>query len=303
MKRITSILLCLMIVIGLLTGCSSGETAPMETYAPGAAADTDYGYSEKYESTSDSLASSTELENLGGADRKLIKTVWMNAETEHFDELMATLNARINELGGYIESREVNSGRRRYCSMVIRIPAGTLAGFVDQVSTSANVTSSSESAQDVTLEYVDTEAKITALETEQARLLELLASAENLTAILTIEERLSEVTYELERYASRLRSLSNQVDYSTVNLTIHEVEVLTPVEEPTVWQRISTGFSGTLTDLGDHLADLFVWVIVESPYILSFGVVIVLTVFAFRKAWGYHNPKMHKHASPEENHE
>jgi hypothetical protein len=52
------------------------------------------------------------------------------------------------------------------------------------------------------------------------------------------------------------------------------VEVLTPTEEPTVWTRISTGFSETLTDLGDSLTDLFVWVIVESPYLLIFGVLI-----------------------------
>lgn len=187
--------------------------------------------------------------------------------------------------------------------MVIRIPASALSGFVEHVNASANVTSSSESAKDVTLDYVDTEAKITALETEQARLLELLAKAENLNAILTIEERLSDVTYELERYASRLRELSNLVDYATVYLTIHEVEVLTPVEEPTVWQRISTGFNETLTDLSGKLTDLFVWVIVESPNILIFGGLIGLTVFAFRKARGYHTPKKRKAPPTDENHE
>lgn len=306
MKRITSLLLCLVLAFGLLTGCGGSskdamELAPMETYAPGSAADMDYGYSEeKGEMVSDSLTSSTGYELPDITDRKLVKTVWIDAETEHFDDLNATLNARIGELGGYIESRESNSGRRRYCSMIIRIPAENLAGFVDQVNTSANVTSSSESAKDVTLDYVDTEAKITALETEQARLLELLAEAENLTAILTIEERLSEVTYQLERHATRLRELSNLVDYATVHLSIREVEVLTPVEEPTVWQRISTGFNGTVTDLGENLTDLFVWVIVESPYILIFGVLIGLTFFAFRKAWAYHAPERRKSAPPEE---
>ena len=297
MKRILSILLCLMLTLGLLSGCG-GDKAPMEM-APGAAADMDYGYSEKPESVSDSLTSGTELEAVAAENRKLIKTVRMNAETETFEELMDGLNARIGELGGYIESRESNTGRRQYCSMVIRIPASQLNGFVEHVSANANVTSSSETAQDVTLEYVDTEAKITALETEQARLLELLAEAENLTAILTIEERLSEVTYQLERYASRLRTLENQVDFATVYLTVYEVEVLTPVEEPTVWQRISTGFSGTLTDLGENFTDIFVWLIVESPNILIFGVLIGLIVFAFRKARGHSRPRKTK--TPPEN--
>lgn len=301
MKRITSILLCLVLAFGLLTGCggSRADMAPMET-SPAMAPDSMYYSEEKGELVSDSLTSGTGLENVPAQDRKLIKTVHLTAETETFDELMEGLNQQITALGGYIESRDSNSGRSQRCNMVIRIPASALAGFVEHVNANANVTSSSESAKDVTLEYVDTEAKITALETEQARLLELLAEAENLTAILTIEERLSEVTYQLERHASRLRSLSNQVDYATVHLSVYEVEVLTPVEEPTVWQRITTGFSGTISDLGENLTDLFVWVIVESPYILIFGVLIGLTVFAFRKARGYHVPRKGRSAPPEE---
>lgn len=298
MKRILSILLCLMLCVGMLTGCG-GDKAPMEM-APGAAADMDYSYSEKNEAVSGSLTSDTELENVATEDRKLIKTVRLSAETETFQELMDGLNQRISELGGYIESRETNTSRRQYCSMVIRIPAAGLEGFVEHVNTNANVTSSSETADDVTLEYVDTEAKITALETEQARLLELLAEAENLTAILTIEERLSDVTYELERYASRLRTLSNQVDFATVYLTIYEVEVLTPVEEPTVWERISTGFGETVDELVENVTDLFVWVIVESPNILIFAILVSLIIFAFRKARGYHGPKKRKSAPPEQ---
>lgn len=279
MKRILSILLCMILAAGMLTGCG-GETADMNA---GYAEDMDYVYAETMPAAEGSLSSDTELESVSNEERKLIKTVRISAETEAYDTLMEGLNNRISDLGGYIESRETDSYRRRSCTMVIRIPAASLEGFVEHVSASANVTSSSETAQDVTLEYVDTEAKITALETEQARLLELLAGAENLDAVLKIEERLSEVTYELERYASRLRTLSNQVDYATVYLTVYEVEVLTPTEDPTVWDRISTGFGETLTELGDNITDLFVWVIVESPNIVILVILVALLFHIFRK--------------------
>ena len=305
MKRIISLLLCLVLSFGLFTGCGGSskdamELAPMETSAA-IAPDSMYYSEEQGELLSDSLTSSSEYDAPNVTGRKLIRTVYLSAETETFNELMDSLNQQITALGGYVESRDLNSGRRQRCDMVIRIPADAMDGFVAHVNANANVTSSSESAKDVTLDYVDTEAKITALKTEQTRLLELLANAESLKDILTIEERLSDVTYELERYASRLRELSNLVDYATVHLSVYEVEVLTPVEEPTVWQRISTGFHETLTDLGDSLTDLFVWVIVESPYILIFGVLIGLTVFAFRKARGYHTPKKSRSSSPDEN--
>lgn len=293
MKRILSLLLCLMLSLGLLAGCG-GDKAPMEM-APGAAADRDYNYSEKGE-LSDSLTTNTGLDSMASQDRKLIRTVYLNAETEDYDTLIPGLNQKLTELGGYIQSRESYTTGRRSCSMILRIPADRLDQFVEHVNTNANVTSSTESADDVTLEYVDTAAKVTALETEQARLLELLASAEDLEAILTIEARLSDVTYELERYASRLRTLDNQVDYATVHLSIREVEVYTPMEEPTVWYRISTGFNETLTDLGDNLTDLFVWVIVESPNILIFALLVGLLFLTIHKV----EKKRKKKAAPSE---
>ena len=42
--------------------------------------------------------------------QKLIRTVWLGAETEDLDTLLATVEARIAELGGYVESRKVYNG-------------------------------------------------------------------------------------------------------------------------------------------------------------------------------------------------
>lgn len=232
----------------------------------------------------ESLSSSTaSLDVSLQTDRKLIKTVTLEAETEHYDDLMTGLESQIASLGGYIESRESRGQRSRFCSMTIRIPAESLGQFVAHVNENANVTSSSESTEDITLQYVDTEAKITALETEQARLLELLENAQNLTEILEIEERLSEVTYELERYSSQKRSYDNLVTYSTVHLGISEVQVLTPTEEPTVWQRISSGFAESLNDVGTGLVDIFVWIIACSPHLVIWGGILTGVVLLVRR--------------------
>ena len=63
---------------------------------------------------------------------------------------------------------------------------------------------------DVTLRYVDVDSHKKALETEQERLLALLEKAENVEDIITIENRLSDVRYELENYESQIRLLDNQ---------------------------------------------------------------------------------------------
>ena len=284
--RILTLLLCMVL---LLTAC--GSNAPTDEmdmaldngyYAP----DGEYGRVPGETMAASELKSdSAGLTETPASDRKLIKTVTINAETEHYDDLIPALDEKIIALGGYVESRETGSYTRdrRWSRMVVRIPAEQLAGFVAHVGENANVLSTSEQTQDVTLQYADTEAKITALKTEQNRLLELLAGANNLSEILEIEARLSDVTYELERYESQKRSYDNRIVYATVTLSIQEVQVLTPVEEPTVWKRISEGFLDSLEGVSDGLVNIFVFLIADSPYLVVFAGFVMLITAAIRK--------------------
>ena len=224
-------------------------------------------------------------------DRKLIRTIRMEAETEDLTELQDNLTARISELGGYVEAKNLHNGsaysgyRRRSLTMTVRIPADRVDAFVVQVGENANVVSSNETVDDVTLQYVDTESHVTALETEQNRLMELLSQAESLEDILNIEDRLTDVRYELERYASYLRTLENQVSYATVNLSITEVKEYTPVieEEPTAWERIVTGFKRSLRDIGSSVKEFVIWFLSNLPHLVLWGAVGFVTVRLLRK--------------------
>lgn len=281
--RILALLLCMVL---LLTAC--GSSAPTEDMAMdnGYYSDGDYEFAPGETMASSELKSdSAGLTETPASERKLIKTVSINAETEHYDDLIPALDAQIISLGGYVESRETGNYSRdhRWSRMTVRIPADRLSEFIAHVGENANVLSTSEQTQDVTLQYADTEAKITALKTEQNRLLELLAQAQNLSEILEIEARLSDVTYELERYESQKRSYDNRIVYATVTLSIQEVRTLTPVEEPTVWKRIRDGFLESLEGVGDGLVDVFVLVTAGSPYLLVYGLVIWGIVALIRK--------------------
>ena len=290
MKR-TGFFALLLSLCLLLTAC--GASAPADKYAVN-----EVGYAESMDLdraeltaettaavSTEELKSDASLSASAQSGRKLITTVEIEAETEHYDELTAALEAQITALEGYTESRRTGSyGKtRRWSSMTIRIPAENLQDFVAQVKEQSNVLSTSEQTQDVTLQYSDTEAKISALKTEQARLMELLAEAGSLSELLEIEARLSDVTYELERYESQKRGYDNQITYATIHLHIEEVEVLTPVEEPTVWSRIRTGFLDSLQGVGDGLVDIFVYLIAGSPYIAVCGAVLAAIIAIARK--------------------
>lgn len=233
---------------------------------------------------SNSTSSSALPEN-----RKLIRTVRMDAETDDLDLLIGKLESKIAELGGYVENREIYNGstyashRYRYGNLTIRIPAENLDGFVEHVEGASNVVSCNESVDDVTLQYVDTESRVQALEVEQERLMALLEKAETMADLLEIESRLTEVRYELESVASQLKTLENQVSYSTVYLYITEVQEYTPVEEETVWERISGGFMDSIEGITDGAVELIVWVLGNSPYLVLFGGIAVVVVILLRK--------------------
>lgn len=288
-RRVWTLLLAVLMLVAMLSGCgaSSNQTAAMdmaEVEMPRAEAtvEEEILYSS---TTADSATGSVTTEN-----QKLIKKVYIDAETEDMDTLLSQLTEQIQALGGYIESQEIYNGsnyssyRYRSANMTIRIPAENLENFVGQVKGVSNVVNYNETTDDVTLTYVSTESRIAALEIEQERLLNLLSKAEKLEDLLVIEERLTEVRYELEKVNSQLRVLSNQVNYATVNLNIEQVKVYTEVEEQTVWQRISSGFSGNLRDIGEGLVNFFVWLVTYSPQLLFWAVIIAIAVAITRRS-------------------
>ena len=282
-RKFQSLLLVLLLLLSL-TACGSNSAAEDAYY------DAESSMGEMGSVSNGTLTDSAgSVESPLPENRKLIRTVNIQAETEDLDTLVATIDEKIAQLEGYVESREVYNGsaysQRRYrrADLTIRIPAENLNSFVEHVSGNANVVSSNETVEDVTLQYVDTESRIKALETEQERLLVLLEQAENMTELLEIESRLTEVRYELESVASQLRTMENLVSYATVYLYVSEVQEYTPVEEETVWQRISGGFASSVRGIADGALEVIIWVLANSPYLLLWGCILTGVTVLVRK--------------------
>ena len=290
MKKILSLLLCAALLLGL-TACG-GSAKSEAMYSAGvtveeAAPEAPAMMADNAASLKGSQSGSTALPE----GRKWIITIDMNVETDDLDVLMADLDQKINALGGYVEDQNIHNGsnyasrRYRSANLTIRIPDEKVDSFTDEISGLANVVSQNLRREDITLKYVATSSRVTALETEEARLLELLAEADNMTDLLEIEARLTDVRYELENYASQLRLYDNQIDYATIYLYINEVQEYTPVEEPTFFERIKNTFSDALEGLGDGIVNITVFLVGNSPYLLTFGV-IAFVIFKFIKRPG-----------------
>ena len=291
MKKYLSLLLSLALLAVLLTGCgSAGKSAA--SYDSGMV---EYAVSDEAAmAPAEGAAMKNSAADTGSTqlpqNRKWIVTVNLTAETDDLDALRSALDEKIAALNGYVEDQSVyngsiyDSGRRyRSANLTVRIPADSIDAFLQDVGGLANIVRQNKSIEDVTLSYVATESRLKALETEEARLLELLSQAETMTDLLEIEARLSEVRSELENYASQKRLYDNQIDYATIYIAIEEVQEYTPTEEPSLWERIRDGFKDNLESVGEGLLDVLVWFIVSIPTLVVLAVVVLILVLIVRR--------------------
>lgn len=283
MKKILSFLLCAILLLSLTACGASTKSEAMyagnairEESAPEAPA----MMADNSVSINGAQAASSALPE----GRKWIITIDMNVETEDLDTLIAELDQTIDRLGGYVEDQNIHNGsnyasrRYRNANLTVRIPDEHAEQFTGDVSGMANVVSQNLRREDITLKYVATASRITALETEESRLLELLAKAETMEDLLEIEARLTDVRYELENHSSQLRLYNNQIDYATIYLSISEVQEYTPVEEPGFFERINRTFRDSLEGLGNGIVNIIVFVAGNSPYLLTFGIAALAAI-------------------------
>ena len=279
MKRTIFSLLMVFALLVSLTAC--GASTGMEAN----------GAYDKMEMENGSAVSDSALESSTlPEDRKLIRTVRTQAETNDLTAVMTQLEEKVSQFGGYLQQKEVYQGssyrgtQYRNASLTIRIPAKDLDTFLSQLSSAAHVVSTNETVDDVTLYYIDVDSQLKALRTEEERLLAMMEKAENLSDLLAIEQRLTQVQQEIQSVTSQLKALDSQIEYATIYLDLSEVVEYTPVEEKSSWQKIGDGFVESLSDIWDGFVNFFVWVLANSPHLVLWGGIITVVVLLIRRA-------------------
>ena len=315
-KQIVLVTLLTLVVAFSLAGCgaasqyASADSAAAEAPQMNGSGAADMGYDVKEDAVDDAAyeevaetADAADDGMTGGTDpgtskaaqtsEKIIYTYNYSVETKQFDTFMDTVQKRINEYGGYLESSETNGNANlnitRYANMVIRIPADKMDQFLSMVKENSNVTYSGCSTENVTLSYVDLQSHIKSLKIEQETLMDLLERATKLEDVLTLQAQLTDVRYQLESYESQLRVYDNRIDYATLYLDISEVERETKVADKLSYgEEISQGLSDTFYSIGQGLRSFSIWLIVNLPTILLWAVIIVVIVWIVRKVLKRH---------------
>lgn len=284
-KHITALILALVLALSL---AACGGSNKSQDSAGSTAYYDNTNYELKGETTEgfvDEAPASEGGEPFRPQDRKLITTVTMQGETRDFDSFLTWLETQVNQVGGYVESSELYTYdyRDRSSDMTLRIPADKLNGFLQEVGGNCNILQKSIQEDDVTLDYVDAESYRDALLVEQERLLELLEQADNLEDIMSIEDRLTSVRYQLQNYESTLRVFNNQINYSTVHLSIREVAELTEPEPESWGSRAWAGMVDNAKEIGVFFQELGLFLVTHLPTIAILALIVAIVLICTAK--------------------
>lgn len=290
----TSLLLAFSMLLSACGSSKGDNFATSASFAPQEAYDTngvyEYETADFAEEAKMADGSFDQAKQVVDTSRKLITTMNISTETEDLDQILSSVQSKVKELGGYIESSNIYNGssysgrvNNRSASLSLRIPADKLDQFVVTLDEGTNITNKSTNVEDVTLSYVDIESRKSALKAEEKRLLEIVESAETVEDIIKVEERLSEVRYQLESIESQLRTYDNKINYSTVYLDISEVTQYTPTEQKGVFKRIAEGFVNNCKSVWNAIVEFFIWVVIHIPQIIVLAIVVTVIVLITKK--------------------
>lgn len=197
---------------------------------------------------------------------KIIYSADATVETTDFEGTIEGLTKLIAGYKAYTESssisganyQSIQSGGRqtRNADYVIRVPVENFDKLMSSLSSLGNVPYNHVYTENVSAQYYDTEARLKTYQAQEERLTELLDMADTVTEVIEIENELSEVRYRIESLQTTLRGWDSKVAYSTVCLSIQEVQEYTPEDIPGYGRRLLRSLADGFDNLGYFVLDL-----------------------------------------------
>lgn len=285
-RRILSGLLVLMMLLALAAcGASKGEEAPSLS-ADNSAADMEMPMEAAYGGESYYEPSAMAEENSLRAE-KMIRTATLSLETTAFEDAVAGLSHLTETLGGYYENSSIwSSGSGyRWADYTVRVPAENYNTFLDQAGELCHETSRDTSQQNISEVYYDTQGRLKTQQIKLERLQALLAKAEQMEDIITIESAISETEQRIDDLSGTLQHYDGLVDYATVSLSLREVYKLSNVEEApdSFASRIGSAFTSGWASFTDGLEDLVVALAYGWMWVILAAVAAAVVIRVLRK--------------------
>ena len=237
----------------------------------------------------------------GLSNDKIVYTAHVSLETADYAHAKETLRAKVAECGGIVEyetesvpsaSDELAAGDAAYLDLTVRVPADSYDAFIAALPDVGVVVSKTANADNISRTYAETEAEIESLKVEQKRLQELLAQADDVEDMITIEERLSDIRAELAAQKNYKEELDTDLAYSTVTVTLKDVSSVPAASaQESLGDQIAHAAAQGWALFTGMLAALLVGLVTLWPLLVIVAIiVIVILAVAFYRRRKYPKP-------------
>lgn len=285
-------------------GCGASESGPYryESFADEVSAQSSNTHSSD-EPTEVQLASSSEADSLQSKSalseatptktsakidsaRKIIYTANVNLIVKSFAGVENSILDLTQQLGGFVARANISgkTGDSRQGAWTVRVPTDQYRAFLASAGGLGEITSLNEHTKEVTAEFHDVDARIRNKQKEEQRLNKILEERPGkLTDVLTVEREVSRVREEIERMQGRLRVLKDLTSYSTISITVTEIQLYVPPSTPTFGMLIERQWTSTVESMTLAFQTAVLWIIAIGPWMVIIGLICSLGALASRR--------------------
>lgn len=154
--------------------------------------------------------------------RMIIRTATLTLEVDKPEQAATSINALLQAHSGFVLDTQAHTNTRgdHSATMTLRVPASQFEPTLGELRKLGSLRDEQIKGQDVTAEFVDVKARIKTQLQLEARLSALLEKAQDVDTILKIESELARVRQVIESAQGQEKYLLNQVQLSTITITL-----------------------------------------------------------------------------------
>ncbi|QMS88653.1 DUF4349 domain-containing protein [Nostoc edaphicum CCNP1411] len=241
-----------------------------------------------------SISQKAEASSIVRSRPQLIKkaaiSLTVNSVDKTVDAVSQIINQQQGDLIGLKQQQPRNDNPRYTATIQLRIPENRLEPTLEQLAKLGTVDSRNITAEDVGDRLVDFQARLTNLQKTEANLQKIMDRAGSVRDVLSVAQELSNVRQTIEQINAQLKSLQNQVAYSTITLNL-EAAVSSTSSQPALGLQVQETWNKSTHSLSSFsvgLLKLGIWLIVYSPYLLIFAAL----VYGFTRWRRTHSPRL-----------
>jgi hypothetical protein len=175
---------------------------------------------------------------------------------------------------GFQNEKPPDPSIRQTATVEIRVPQERLETTLDSLAKLGTVQNRALTAEDVTTQLVDNEARLRNLRKSEELVLKIMERSGSVGDVLKAAQELSNIRESIERIDAQLKSLRNQVAYSTISLTLEAAVSSQQTPEPALGLRMQETWGKATHSVGEltlGLVDFGIWLLAYSPYFLILG--------------------------------